>query len=131
MQATVTGELRVAPATVTDTTIPSGTSLLDYTFAKDYAVQTGLMVRQLLDPTSFVTLDGTGATSAVTRGELLVLRATAPTVLRMTQNGLSAQTINIPGNGAAVVIPFDPAFQLTLLEAKGNGKLEYFVAGPQ
>lgn len=130
MKTTLTGELRAAPDSVTDSTFPSGASILDFSFAKDFPVQTGLMVRQLSDASAFVTLDGTGSTGAVTNAELLVLRASSPVILRITQGTDPVQLLSVNGSGA-LVLPFDPAKPLTLLEAKGVAKLEYFVAGPK
>lgn len=128
MKTSLTGELRAAPDSVTDETLPSGTSILDFAFARDFPVQTGLAVRQLSDSGSFVALDGIGTT--VTKCTFLVLRAREQVSLRFTQEGSAAQVLDVSGP-SPLVIQFDPAKPLTLLEAKGVAKIEYFAAGPQ
>ncbi len=125
MNTTLTGSLTVAPPTATETSVPGGVSVAEFTTVRPFAAQTGLIVRTLASPGALVVLEGPGVT--VTQVFFLYLRTSAPIEIEITQNG-SPRLVEVNG---LMILEADTLNPITGLRAKGSGVIEYFAAGPQ
>lgn len=98
---------------------------------KGAAVSSGLVVRNLSSPSSFVELGGVGDDQAVTQATVLYLRTTAKMIVRLTQNGDSGDEVSVLYIDGMLIQEFPTANYLKLLEAEGTGVIEYFASGNQ
>lgn len=124
MNTTLTGSLTVAPAVATETTVPGGVSVANFTSVRNFPAQTGLFVRTLVSPGALVALEGP---ATVTQIVFIYMRTSAPIEIEITQNAI-ARLIEVSG---LFVLEVDPQNPITALRAKGSGVIEYFAAGPQ
>lgn len=123
MKTTLRLELKAAPDSVSETSIPNGSSIAEFVMSKNHPVHTGLVVREINSPTTFAALEGPG--TSVTEVGFLYFRASAPTEVEITQDG-TARVIQVQG---AITVEFDATKPMTLLRVKGVAKIEYFVSG--
>lgn len=127
MKTTLTGAVRAAPDTTSDTTVPNGVSIVEFSRARTTESQTGLMARTISSTGSFATLEGPGTT--VAEAVFLYLRASAPVEVELTQGG-APDTVQVV-KGSLFMMEFDPAAPLKALRVKGAAKVEYFASGTQ
>lgn len=122
------GVLSVAPASSGEGGVPGGASNIPFQTnpnPKCVGVSTGDQVANVATaPSVFVTLSMGG----VTQGTLLFVIVTGTMTIRTTQGSNPTATEVISG---VKIVEYDDLSPLTLLEASGNGVVEYLVAGPQ
>lgn len=129
----LSGNLTVGPASSASGTFPAlqaSVGLSTTPSPKQMVVSTGVMSR-ILNAPSFATLSGVGASDTVTKGDTLYFRTNAPMELRLTfvdPDGGSDIVSVVPIYGLGF-LEFPPTGTLKLLEAKGNGQIEYLVSG--
>ena len=80
---------------------------------------------------SWRTLAGVGSTDIVTQGNLLYVKSSGNLWLRLTFKDTTDVVSAFPINGGPLIMPFDVAHYLKLLEVQGSGQLLYFVCGNQ
>lgn len=130
----LTGTLIAGPGTVTESSFPGGVTNIPIALtppAKSFNVDSG-GTRSVSSPSAYVALTGVGVADTVTQGKFLYLRTSTPMLVRLT-------TVNPPGADVVSVVPvqgllvleFDPAKYLKLLEVQGSGVVEWFVCGEQ
>lgn len=78
---------------------------------------------------SFFTLDGIGPSESVTQGNFLYIRTTSPIRFRFTSQGPSGDDVSVLTIQGVVLLEFNSANYLKLLEAQGVGTVEYLVSG--
>jgi len=84
-------------------------------------------VRQL-QTAAYVALSGIGASDTVTKGTFLYLKVTGAMFIRKTTFDVVPLVAETPVQGT-LIQEFPDTNYLMLLEAKGNGTVEYFVSG--
>lgn len=100
--------------------------------AKAFGACTGVLTRQVASPSAFVQLEGVGSDRTVTEGNLLYFRCNANMSLRITtDDGSGGNVVSVVPVSGLVVIEFDDAKFLKLLELQGTGPVEYLVSGNQ
>lgn len=121
------------PPIVSDSTFPSARfdariTLRDGT--KSFNAATGILSYQLNSPVAYFTLEGVGANRTVTRGNFLYFKTQNQMLIRTTtDDGLGGNVLSVIPVYGLVVIEFDDAKYLKLLEAQGTGLVEYLVSG--
>jgi hypothetical protein len=136
--AVLDGSLSVGPDVVSDSSFPSGTHTEPLSLApqkKLVNASTGTLERNLASAGSFATLSGVGPTDTVQQGTLLYVRVAGGSGFQIRL------TLQDPGGGSDIVsiLPIDGTQMFEFpsngylkgLEAKGNGKIVYLIAGPQ
>jgi len=135
----LTGALLAGPCNAGDAGgLPTGTSNVPITLLpenKPFAVTTGDASINVNSPSAFVTLPGiTNPTGIgqVTQAHTLVLHTLVPMLFRLTFTTVATTTViytsTIPVQGM-LVLEFQPALPLTLLECQGAGQVEYSAYG--
>jgi len=97
-------------------------------------VHTGLAKRLVATPApGWVALSGVGATDTVTRGQFLFFKASAPVLVRLTlDDGSGGDVVLDPlpiDTLAPLILCFQSAKFLKLLEVQGSGTVHYLVSG--
>lgn len=134
-QVTLSASLHGGPAVVTETIFPSGSfdaSLSLLPCRKHYSVATGILSATLASPSAFVTLSGVSPTlaGAVARGTLLYFRTEDSFRLRLTiDDGAGGSYTSETSLRGTLLQEFPDDEALLLVEAQGEGVVEYFVAG--
>lgn len=128
----ISGSFTSSPPTAGEGGFPSGSTSIDLAFVsgstgKPAPAQTGVQQRVLASPSAYVTLRGVGTSDAVPRADTLVLRTMVAMLVRFTLYDTSTAIVPVKG---LMVVEFDPANALTLVEAKGSGTIEWFASGP-
>jgi len=128
------GTLESGPSTVSDDSFPSSSAEVPLTLlnaAKAAACCTGFMRSTITSPSAYIALDGIGsdAGDTVKKGHTLFFRCKDSAVLlRLTTFGSPDVVSVVPVKGT-VIIEFDDARYLKLLEVQGSGQVEWLVAG--
>lgn len=126
---TLKGTLASGPQTASDTTIPSGVTLVDFSASKSNPTQASGIVSPA-DGAAFHALGGIDATiGPVKQGVMLYLRTSAPMEIRLTQYNALGDTVQIVKVQGLCIIEFDPTQYLKLVEVKGVGNVEYLALG--
>lgn len=96
-----------------------------------FGVGTGILKRNVASPAAFVALQGVGATDTVTRGKVLYLKTNAPMLIRISNDDGAGgtTTATIPIEGGPMLLRFQAAKFLKLLEVQGSGQLAYLIVG--
>ena len=129
------GEIEARPQVVSDTSFPGGRtdiSLILTPTSKPAGVMTGVALRTINSPSSYVALTGVGVTDTVTQSNFVYLRTNAPMLIRLTfKDGSNPDIVSVlPMNGACVY-EVDVSRYLKLIEVMGSGQVEWFASGPQ
>jgi hypothetical protein len=131
-QTDLSGTIMSGPPTVVDSTFPSMQMSVQLKLTpspKGWQQCTGVLSRTLASPSAYVTLGGIGPTDDVTHADLLYFRCQGTIRLRITSvDGLSTLISEEDVSGLKV-IEKPSAACITLVEAKGNGTIEYMAAG--
>lgn len=131
------GSLTGGPPQVTDSSFPSAAFIVSLGFAqshdKQFGVASGVLQRNLATGTnSYVQLRGVGPDDAVTQGDALYFKCSAPMKLRVTFADPLNPSVDIvsviPVQGPLVLEAPDDSY-IKLLECTGSGPVEYLVAG--
>jgi hypothetical protein len=127
------GTIAVSSQSACDNPFPGATSLASLSLcpsAKPATVDTGMQRPNIDSAGSFVTLAGIGAASTVTAATFIYFRSIEPFILReTTKNPLgSPLVVAYPVQGLHVR-EYPPGSELTLLEAEGEGQVEYYASG--
>lgn len=131
----VSGTLQLGPANVSDSSFPAAVVNITLSLkAGDQKIATvsDKGVRLLASPSVFVDMRCVGPGEAVTKGTLLYVRSSVPMLLRLT-------TDDGAGGSVLAVIPIDGLYVhevdqnkfLKLLEAQGQGTIEFLVSGAE
>jgi hypothetical protein len=128
----VSATLAADPPSTGDSSFPSSSTTIPFGLTggingKQAAAQTGAQSRLIASPSAFVELDGVGVNNTVPKGDTHYLRTSVVMSVRLTFLDLSTAVIPVKG---VLLIEYDPANPLTLLEVKGSGQVEWFVSGP-
>jgi hypothetical protein len=129
------GEILARPNVVSESTFPGGRTEVALSLTpttKSANVLTGVQVRTIASPNAFVELSGVGATDTVTQSNFLYLRTNAPMDVRVTmKNGVDPDTVSTVYVNGLLIMEFDSARYLNLIEVKGAGQVEWFSSGNQ
>lgn len=128
------GTLLAGPPRSSTNAFPSGIANAPFELRppnKGAAVSSGLVVRNLASPSSFVELGGVGDDQAVTQATMLYFRTTAKIIVRLTMQGDSGDQIATLYVDGLLIQEFPTANYLKLIEAEGTGMIEYFASGNQ
>jgi hypothetical protein len=89
-------------------------------------------VRAISSPSSYVDVRCVGTNEAVTKGSFLYARASAAMLLRLTtDDGAGGSVLAVLPIDGLLVFEVDPDKFLKLLEAQGEGTLEFLVSGAE
>lgn len=127
---TISGQLNLSPRSVDETSFPAGVLQVTLALAQSEKVASvhKAGVRSLSGG-GYVDLGGVGADQEVTKGTFLYLRTTAEMLVRVTTYDAGGDVVSaIPVKGL-VILEFDPAKYLKLVEANGSGTIEHLVIG--
>lgn len=99
--------------------------------AKLFGNATGVLTRTVASPGAFLALGSIGANADVPKANTLYLRADGDLDLRITQDdGTGGSTVIVVPIRGLFLMETPTAKQITLLEVRGSGLLEYFASGP-
>ncbi len=139
MNLLVNGTLVEGPQTVTDSSLPSGTTTIPFFLnsgrgtPKNVLVSTGAKVQNVQSPSAFVALSGVGPTDTVTQAGTVYLRVNQGLFqARLTFNNPAGSPIVsvLPINGVLLLEPDAPdQFYCTKVEVQGSGVVEFYAAG--
>lgn len=128
----VKGQILAGPPKSSCSPFPAGFVNIDFTTrsTNKAAAVSAYQSRSLNSPSSFAGLDGVGSGETVTKATFLYLRtATAMTIRLTTDDGSGGSvTAVIPVDGF-LLMEFQTAKFLKLVEAQGVGTVEYFASG--
>lgn len=135
-QVEISGTVTIGPANGGSGSFPSSsnTMQLDTTPSpKQSGAATGVLIRTLSSPSSYVTLDGIGPTSTVTKCDFLSFRSDGAVKLRLTQADPAggADIVSIINVQGLEVHEFPTNGYLKTLEAQGSARIEYAASGLQ
>ena len=135
---TLLGNLTAGPQGVCEGGFPSGVLQVGFGFAGSCpgagtkpAPKKFWSSLTLNNPNTFTALDGVGAGQSVTQGNSVYIRTTALMIFRLTfadPTGGPDLVSTMPILGLVILEPANAGY-LKLLEAKGQGVIEYFVSG--
>jgi hypothetical protein len=77
----------------------------------------------------YVTIPGIGDAGPVTQGTLLYLKTVDPLLVRTTTYNPNGNVVAVSPIYGVMLLEFDPAQYLVLLEVEGAGVIEYAVTG--
>jgi hypothetical protein len=132
-QVRVDGQITAGPQTIgiDRTTLSTALALKGGSTAKSYAVATGILELSLNTPSAYQTLPGVGAAPGVTHADTLYFFSDAPVLLRLTtDDGAGGSVLSVLPVDGLVVLEFQAAKFLKLVEAEGTSPIEYFASGP-
>ena len=131
-QINLTAQLVAAPAASSDQNFPSGTTTLPFTTTPDpktYVEDSGRNTIVLNSAAAYVALPPLGpAPALLTQAHTLYLRSSVPMTVRLTFGAIVLDGLQIQG---VFFMEFPPGTPLTLVEVKGAGTIEYYIAGNQ
>lgn len=133
-QVTLSGQVVAAPASVTDSPFPSGSTTIPIGLnppTKGYNVDSGRNTMLVNSPSDFQSLGGLGEDGPVTKAHTVYFRSVQPFVVQETTvnpAGGEPLVVAMPVNGLHVR-EFPAGSELTLFEVKGSGQIEYYFAG--
>jgi hypothetical protein len=134
-QVTFDGSLHAGPSVVSETIFPSSSADAHVGLLpckKPYTVATGLLSYPLASPSAFVTLSGVSPSlaGAVSRATFFYFRCESAMRLRLTIDGAAdpdyTSVLDLRG---ILALEFPDENALLLVEAEGEGTIEYFASG--
>lgn len=135
---TLLGNLTAGPQGVCEGGFPSGVLQVAFGLAGSCpgagtkpALKKFWTSQEVNSPSAFATLDGIGSGQSVTQANTFYFRSTVGVLLRLTfadPGGGPDIVSTVPVKGLLVLEPSEAGY-LKLLEAKGQGKVEYFASG--
>lgn len=130
---TLQGTLRAGPSSSSCSgSFPSG--LVNVTFESSPARKSTPVscyhVRAVNSPASYAALAGIGTNETVTQALILYLKTSGPMLVRITTEETPDDVVSVIPVDGLMILEFQAARYLKLVEVQGSGTVEYFAGGP-
>jgi hypothetical protein len=129
----LTGQLTLGASEVSDSSFPAGLLAVSLALAKgtkDAKVHAAT-VRALSSAGGYTSLRGVGSGEPVTKGTFLYLRTSAEMLVRFTTFDAGGDVLAVLPIFGVVILEFNEAKYLKLVEAQGSGTIELVVIGSE